>query len=82
MAAVSNLLPAGLAADGHFGILGMRERMEQIWGSLEVTSSPGSGPSWPVCLSVRPTAPVRHRLTGLHVLHSSPNPDQGRLIHG
>jgi ligand-binding sensor domain-containing protein/signal transduction histidine kinase len=34
---------AGLAAAGHFGILGMRERMEQIWGSLEVISSPGSG---------------------------------------
>ena len=34
---------AGLAAEGHFGILGMRERMEQIWGSLEVTSTPGAG---------------------------------------
>jgi signal transduction histidine kinase len=32
-----------LAASGHFGILGMRERMEQIWGSLEVASSPGNG---------------------------------------
>ncbi len=35
--------PACLAAEGHFGILGMRERMEQICGSLEVSSSPGSG---------------------------------------
>jgi ligand-binding sensor domain-containing protein/two-component sensor histidine kinase len=35
--------PAPLAASGHFGILGMRERMEQIWGSLEVASSPGNG---------------------------------------
>ena len=34
---------SGLAAEGHFGILGMRERMEQIWGSLEVSSTPGSG---------------------------------------
>jgi ligand-binding sensor domain-containing protein/signal transduction histidine kinase len=34
---------AGLAADGHFGILGMRERMEQIGGSLEVTSGRGKG---------------------------------------
>lgn len=33
----------GLAAAGHFGILGMRERMEQIGGSLEVSSSPGGG---------------------------------------
>jgi signal transduction histidine kinase len=31
------------AAAGHFGILGMRERMEQIGGSLEVFSSPGNG---------------------------------------
>ena len=35
--------PAPLLASGHFGILGMRERMEQIWGSLEVASSPGNG---------------------------------------
>jgi ligand-binding sensor domain-containing protein/signal transduction histidine kinase len=34
---------AGLAAEGHFGILGMRERMEQIGGSLEVTSTLGEG---------------------------------------
>ena len=32
-----------LASDGHFGILGMRERMEQIGGSLEVSSSAGKG---------------------------------------
>jgi signal transduction histidine kinase len=32
-----------LASFGHFGILGMRERMEQLGGSLEVTSSPGQG---------------------------------------
>jgi signal transduction histidine kinase len=32
-----------LAASGHFGILGMRERMEQLGGSLEVISSPGQG---------------------------------------
>jgi len=32
-----------LAASGHFGILGMRERMEQIGGSLEIASSPGKG---------------------------------------
>jgi len=34
---------ACLAADGHFGILGMRERMEQIGGFLELTSIPGTG---------------------------------------
>jgi len=32
-----------LAASGHFGILGMRERMEQIWGTLDVSSAPGAG---------------------------------------
>jgi signal transduction histidine kinase len=36
---------AGFAEEGHFGILGMRERMEQIWGSLEVASRPGNGTS-------------------------------------
>jgi signal transduction histidine kinase len=35
--------PGQLAAAGHFGILGMRERMEQIGGSLDVVSNPGSG---------------------------------------
>jgi signal transduction histidine kinase len=34
---------AGLAAHGHFGILGMRERLEQIGGSLEVNSALGVG---------------------------------------
>ncbi len=32
-----------LASYGHFGILGMRERMEQIGGTLEVSSAPGEG---------------------------------------
>jgi signal transduction histidine kinase len=50
---------ACFAEEGHFGILGMRERMEQIWGSLEVSSSPGKGttvtarlPYGPACSSV------------------------------
>jgi signal transduction histidine kinase len=37
------LAAACLVAEGHFGILGMRERMEQNGGSLEVISSPGVG---------------------------------------
>ncbi len=32
-----------LASFGHFGVLGMRERMEQIGGTLEVVSEPGAG---------------------------------------
>jgi signal transduction histidine kinase len=39
-----------LAAAGHFGILGMRERMEQIAGSLDVTSMPGAGTTVTACL--------------------------------
>jgi signal transduction histidine kinase len=34
---------AELAASGHFGILGMRERMDQIGGSFELVSVPGNG---------------------------------------
>ena len=31
------------SSPGHFGILGMRERMEQIGGSLDISSRPGGG---------------------------------------
>ncbi|MGQ9632929.1 MAG: sensor histidine kinase [Bryobacteraceae bacterium] len=33
----------GAAEDGHYGIAGMRERMTQLGGALEVRSAPGSG---------------------------------------
>lgn len=37
-------MPAGtLAAWGHFGVLGMRERLEQIGGQLDLASEPGMG---------------------------------------
>lgn len=49
---------AGLAADGHFGILGMRERMEQIGGSLELTSTPGAGTT----VTARLPGGIDHRL--------------------
>jgi ligand-binding sensor domain-containing protein/signal transduction histidine kinase len=42
-----------LAAEGHFGILGMRERMEQIGGSLEVSSTLGKGTTVGACLPLR-----------------------------
>ena len=29
--------------DGHYGIIGMRERVEQLGGSLQLRSSPGQG---------------------------------------
>ena len=31
------------AFPGHFGLLGMRERAEQLQGSLTITTSPGNG---------------------------------------
>jgi signal transduction histidine kinase len=31
------------AKDGHFGLLGMRERAQQINGKLTVVSNPGEG---------------------------------------
>ena len=31
------------AADGHFGLVGMRERAQQIGGRLTVSSTPGAG---------------------------------------
>jgi signal transduction histidine kinase len=45
-----------LAAAGHFGILGMRERMEQIGGSLEVCSRPGGGTLITAQLAQKPVA--------------------------
>jgi ligand-binding sensor domain-containing protein/signal transduction histidine kinase len=48
--------PARLADSGHFGILGMRERMEQIWGTLEVASSPGNG------TTIRAHLPLGHSM--------------------
>lgn len=40
--------------DGHFGLLGMRERMQRLGGKLEITSAPGVGTR--VHLVVRKTA--------------------------
>jgi len=36
-------LPPGAAADGGFGLLGMRERVEALRGELEIDSRPGEG---------------------------------------
>jgi signal transduction histidine kinase len=35
--------PAGREADGHFGIRGLRERAEQVGGSVEISSEKGKG---------------------------------------
>jgi signal transduction histidine kinase len=48
------VLPCGrLAAAEHFGILGMRERMEQIGGTLDVLSTPGHGTTVTASLPVK-----------------------------
>jgi signal transduction histidine kinase len=40
---------------GGFGLVGMRERVELVGGSIEVTSEPGAG------TDMRATVPARHR---------------------
>jgi len=40
--------------DGHFGLVGMRERVEGVGGLFEVRSSPGDGTSLSVEVPVRP----------------------------
>jgi signal transduction histidine kinase len=48
-----------LANVGHFGVLGMRERMEQIGGTLEVSSAPGEGTAISARLLIKNKAPIR-----------------------
>ena len=49
--------PAADVTDlGHFGIVGMRERMEQLGGSVELVSAPGKGTTVTVRLAVAPGA--------------------------
>jgi signal transduction histidine kinase len=47
---------------GHFGLVGMRERSEEIGARLEVTSAPGRGTEVGVTLPLEP--PLTARLTG------------------
>jgi signal transduction histidine kinase len=35
--------PVGREADGHFGLRGLRERAEQVGGSVEISSEKGKG---------------------------------------
>jgi signal transduction histidine kinase len=35
--------PQGSAANGHYGLVGMRERVEQLGGVFDLISSPGQG---------------------------------------
>jgi signal transduction histidine kinase len=47
----------GLAGEGHFGLVGMRERVEMIGGQLLVDSVPGEGTTVDVRMTAQP-APV------------------------
>jgi signal transduction histidine kinase len=40
---------------GHYGVLGMQERVQRLGGTFELNSSPGSG------TRVRMTVPAQHR---------------------
>jgi signal transduction histidine kinase len=45
----------------HYGLIGMRERVEKLEGEFGLTSSPGKGTR--VCLSIpRKSAPLESRL--------------------
>jgi signal transduction histidine kinase len=53
---------ARLESQGHFGIMGMRERVEQVGGAFTVTSQPGKGTVVAVSIPLRepgPSAPKR-----------------------
>ena len=39
----SGFVPSSIPEDGHYGIMGMRERMKQSGGTLELMSTPGNG---------------------------------------
>ena len=39
----SGFVPSSIPEDGHYGIMGMRERMKQSGGTLELISAPGNG---------------------------------------
>ncbi|HMF78706.1 MAG TPA: two-component regulator propeller domain-containing protein [Bryobacteraceae bacterium] len=54
-----------LAEDGHFGILGMRERVEQIGGAFTLRSSPGKG------AAVRMTVPLNAKFDSANALNAS-----------
>lgn len=47
-----------LASTGHFGILGMRERIEQLGGTLDVFSEPGAGTTVSARLASTPQTPI------------------------
>jgi signal transduction histidine kinase len=47
-----------LLSEGHFGLAGMRERVEMVGGRLQIDSGPGAGTTVAVELANRPAEPV------------------------
>ncbi len=45
---------------GHFGLVGMRERVEGVGGRFEVKTSPGHGTALSIEVPVRPSVAVKH----------------------
>ena len=68
--------PFAAPNEGHFGIIGMRERAEAIGGSLSINTSPGEGTH--VELSVRGRVAYKHRQSWLRRRPKSENRGAGR----
>ncbi len=52
--------------DGHFGLLGIRERTERLGGSVAITSSPGNGACLRIEIPVSPAVPANARTAEAH----------------
>jgi signal transduction histidine kinase len=48
----SGFAPEAARENGHYGIVGMRERVEQLGGMFNLRSSPGHGTTVIACLPV------------------------------
>lgn len=61
--------PTGLGeGEGHFGLLGMRERAERHHGSLQVSSQPGQGTIVRMSIPLQPEESSQHHHRALHEL--------------
>lgn len=55
---VPPLVPSDLTSQGHFGLVGMRERSTRLGGHLSIQSAPGQGAKVEVILPYSPTVPA------------------------
>lgn len=60
--------------DGHFGILGMRERAKRFDGQIEIISQPGKGTMVRVELPITPTKLINPNCESDHQIISDPDP--------